>query len=104
MNDDLDPAALREATIAYVIEKAKGGLPLSAAIRAYLAAGAGRLKARETALREALKPFANLTPSSLHADGDDEEYAVLLRGGWSDKPDFRRSDIERARAALKDTP
>ena len=62
------------------------------------------LPAERDALRAALRPFADIEPSSLYADGDDELYeVVLLRDGCSGA-DLTRNDLLRARSALADAP
>lgn len=65
-----------------------------------------RLRSDNQKLREALEPFAKVTPSSLFPDdGSEAEEYWLLCGtkedsGISNGPDFTGADLARARAAL----
>ena len=59
-------------------------------------------RARAEKLREALKPFAAIAPSSFYpADGSEaEEYMVLLRADHGNKAEFTGADLAAARAAI----
>jgi hypothetical protein len=65
-----------------------------------------RLRRQNQELREALKPFAAIVPSSLYPDdGSESEEYFLCCGtaddvGISNGPDFTGADLARARAAL----
>lgn len=65
-------------------------------------------ESRVAELEAALKPFANIKPSTLYSDEDNEAYTVVLTSEINmpeDDPrspvDFTRFDIIRARAAIK---
>jgi hypothetical protein len=62
---------------------------------------AANLEAEILRLRAALRPFANIKPSTLYPDDGSEEetYGVIL-DCKSIKPDFTGADLARARAAL----
>jgi hypothetical protein len=57
-----------------------------------------RLRAENARLREAVRPFARIRPSSLYAeDGSDgDRYSVEL----ADRYDFTGADLARARAEM----
>lgn len=94
----------REQIDAKLIVAAVNALPAIIAeltqARSDLAAKERRIEALETALR----PFAQIVPSSFAApDGSEaEEYCAILRGGYGNPPDFTGADLACARATLED--
>jgi len=54
-------------------------------------------------MREALKPFSAIKPSTFYPqDGSEAEpYLVILKGSSRDTPDFTGADLARARDAIR---
>jgi hypothetical protein len=74
---------------------------LTAKLAQNLLAERDAARAEVERLRAALRPFANIRPSTLYpGDGSEKETYVVILDAKSVKSDFTGSDLARARAAL----